>query len=275
MLYSLILKKIKMIKKRPKLDLQTLVKNKTEFEKLPILLQKKIFQFFRDSNNLNRKNQKIEGLQKKIKEELPLKRKLSKRITENFNFISNELSIGVPSIYLTPEFTGKSYRIDIDWKGSRKKFTIGKTIPDIKKLCEKYKPNSTDKLTSTNFKDIVRKSLSKVIEQKLSEIGRSKFERLHKIKIDSNTLEITFIDPKDELEKKRDKSTKKPSSIMVKTQHSTFGGGGGKVQLGGGSVTKNKNKLGQVTNIDDTPKWIKDKSERSKVFLKPMSRKRK
>ena len=49
-----------MIKKRPKLDLQSLVKNKTEFEKLPILLQKKIFQFFSDSNNLNRENQKIE-----------------------------------------------------------------------------------------------------------------------------------------------------------------------------------------------------------------------
>lgn len=264
-----------MIKKRPKLDLQSLVKNKTEFEKLPILLQKKIFQFFRDSNNLNRKNQKIEGLQKKIKAELPLKRKLSKRITENFNFISNELSIGVPSIYLTPEFTGKSYRIDIDWKGSRKKFTIGKTIGDVKKLCEKYKANSTDKLTSSNFKDIVRKSLSKVIEQKLSEIGRSKFERLHKIKLDSDTLEITFIEPKDELEKKRDKSTKKPSTISVKSQHARFGGGGGKVHLGGGSVAKSKNTFGQITNIDDTPKWIKDKSEKSKVYLKPLGKRKK
>jgi hypothetical protein len=264
-----------MLKKRPKLDLQSVVKNKTEFEKLPILLQKKIFQFFRDSNNLNRKNQKIEGLQKKIKAELPLKRKLSKRITENFNFISNELSIGVPSIYLTPEFTGKSYRVDIDWKGSRKKFTIGKTISDVKKLCEKYKPYSSEKLTSSNFKDIVRKSLSKALEKKLSDIGRSNFERLHKIKIDNVTLEIIFVEPKDELEKKRDKSTKKPSTVTVKSQHARFGGGGGKVLLGGGSVSKNKNPLGQITNIDDTPKWIKEKSERSKVFLKPMGKKNK
>jgi hypothetical protein len=264
---------IVMNKKKPRLDLQELVNNKKEFEKLPFLLQKKIFEFFRVSRIYNGKLKKIETLKKKISAEQPLKRKLSKIITEDFNYISNELSIGIPSIYLTPEIKGGAYRVEIDWKGKRKRFTIGKTLVDVKKLCEKYKPNSTKDLSSLNYRDIVKKSLSKIIEKKLTEIGRTKFESLHKIKINSTTLEFEFINPISELDKKKDKVTKKQSTILANNQHSSFAGGGGKVNIGGGSFVKNKNPLGKPTTIDDISKKYKVTAEDSKVKILLMKNK--
>lgn len=254
-----------MIKKRPKLDLQELVHNKTEFGKLPTLLQKKIFDFFRDSNNLNRKIQKIETLQKKIKMEQPLKRVLSKRITENFNYISNELSLGIPSIYLSPEYTGKSYRIDIDWKGKRKKFTIGKTLSDVKKICERYKPKSTEGLTSTNFKEIIKKSLTGIIEKKITKIGRDKFEMLHKIELDKNTLEIKLIHQKNIIVKGTGKPTKKSSSIIPNSQLTK--------SSGGGSV-KNTTPFGKPSTNYDTTVFVND-IKGTRIKLPPMGRKKK
>ncbi len=256
-----------MKKKKPRLDLQDLVHNKKEFDKLPVLLQKKIFEFFRVSRIFNGKMKKIETLKKKISGEHLKKRKLSKIITEDFNYISNELSIGIPSIYITPEIKGGAYRVEIDWKGKRKRFTIGKTLNDVKKLCEKYKVNSTKDLNNSNYRDIIRKSLSKIIEQKLTKIGRSKFESLHKIKINQTTLDFEFIYPINELDKKKDKVTKKQSTILVNNQHSSFGGGGGKVNTGGGSFVKNKNPLGKPTSVDDVSRKFKFSPEDSVVKL--------
>jgi hypothetical protein len=254
-----------MIKKRPKLDLQELVHNKIKFGKLPTLLQKKIFEFFRDSKNLNRKIQKIEGLKKKIKDEQPLKRKLSKDITENFNYISNELSLGIPSIYLTPEFTGKSYRIDIDWKGKRKKFTIGKTISDVKNLCEKYKPKSSEGISSTNFKEIIKKSLTGIIEKEITKIGRDKFEMLHKIELDKNTLEIKLIHQKNIIGKGTGKPTKKPSSIIPNSQLTKNSGGG---------LVKNTTPFGKPSTNYDTTVFVND-IKGKRINLPPMGRKKK
>lgn len=258
---------IVMNKKKPRLDLQELVHNKKEFEKLPFLLQKKIFEFFRVSKIYNGKLKKIETLKKKISAEQPLKRKLSKIITEDFNYISNELSIGIPSIYFTIEIKGGAYRVEIDWKGKRKRFTLGKTLNDIKNICEKYKPNSCKDLNSSNYREIIKKSLSNIIEKKLTEIGRAKFESLHKIKINSTTLEFEFINPINELDKKKDKVTKKQSIILANNQHSTFAGGGGKVNTGGGSFAKNKNPLGKPTTVDDLSKKYKVTAEDNKVRL--------
>lgn len=254
-----------MIKKRPKLDLQELVHNKTEFGKLPTLLQNKIFEFFRDSKKLNGKIQKIETLQKKIKIEQPLKRELSKRITENFNYISNELSLGIPSIYLTPEYTGKSFRIDIDWKGKRKKFTIGKTISDVKKLCEKYKPKSTEGLSSTNFKEIIKKSLTGVIEKEITKIGRDKFEMLHKIEIDKNTLEIKLIHQKNIIVKGTGKPTKKSSTIIPNS---------GLTKNSGSGSVKDSNPFGKPTTNYDTTVFLND-IKGKRINLPPMGRKKK
>ena len=53
---------IVMNKKKPRLDLEALVHNKKEFNELPFLLQKKIFEFFRVSRIYNGKLKKIETL---------------------------------------------------------------------------------------------------------------------------------------------------------------------------------------------------------------------
>ena len=144
---------------------------------------------------------------------------------------------------------------------------------DVKKVCEKYKPNSCKALNNSNYREIVKKSLSNIIEKKLTEIGRSRFESLHKIKIHPTTSEFEFINPINELDKKKDKVAKKKSTILANNQHSTFAGGGGRVNTGGGSFAKNKNPLGKPTTVDDISKKYKVTAEDSKVKLLLMKNK--
>jgi hypothetical protein len=240
-----------MIKSREWLDLQTLVHNKQEFGKLNPLLQKQIFDFFRHSHNLNQKREKIENLKIKISKERVLIKRLSKSITKEFNYITNEMSLGRQSIYITPEFTGKSYRIDIDWKGKRKKLTIGKTLNDVKKLLEKHNPKIKINITQDDFKEVIKKYFRSYIEEKITSITREKFEMLSKIKIDKHTLEIIFLDKKDELDKKVDKPTKKKSSVFY---GSISGVGGGQVSTSNISFLKTSNPFKRPTTVEDVPK---------------------
>jgi hypothetical protein len=217
-----------MLKEKKYLELKDLVHDKKKFDKLPELLKKKIFKFLRDSHNKERKRQKIDNLKKKIKSEFPLIKKLSKEITTNYNYIKNELSIGKQDIYIRIEPNGKSFRVDIDWKGSKKKFTIGHSLSDLKKISKKYNPKLTDRITIENYREIVKKSIYYNLVEKLEKIGRPKFESLHKIKIDEKTFDFIFVNKKDLIEKGTGKPTKPEPTLEQKSSTSQFDNYSGK-----------------------------------------------
>jgi hypothetical protein len=255
-----------MIKKREWLNLQTLVHDKVEFGKLSPLLQKQIFDFFRHSHNMNQKTEKIKNFQKKISQERGLIKKLSKFITSEFNYITNELSIGRQSIYITPEFTGKSYRVDIDWKGKRKKMTLGKTLQEVTELINSHHDKFNEKLTNENFKILIKKYLKGYIERKISSISRDRFEMLSRIVIDKETKDIVFIDKKDESEKKVDRPTKKSSSILY---NSKLGGGSGSRQTTSSTISfiKTSNPFQKPTTVDDVPKKYQIKGVENRIKI--------
>jgi hypothetical protein len=203
-----------MIKKRPILDIIDLVKDKERFSKEEPELQNEIFQFFRNSRNLKRKQEKVKKLEILITKEKNNIKKLSKDKTKGFVYITDELSIGKKPIDLKNiEDRNPGIRVDVVWKSDTKRVTLGKTLKEVYDLCKKYKPSLNKKINKENYKQIIEESLRNVFIKKISTITRDEFKHLDKIKINPKTFEIEFIQSKDELEKGKDKPTKKPPTL--------------------------------------------------------------
>lgn len=211
-----------MIKKRPILDIIDLVKDKERFSKEPPELQDEIFKFFRNSRNLKRKQEKVRKLEILITKEKNNIKKLSKDKTKGFVYITDELSIGKKPIDLKNiEDRNPGIRVDIVWKSDTKKVTLGKDLKEVYSLCKKHKPTLNKKINKENYKQIIDECLTDVFIKKISTLTREEFKHLDKIKINSKSLEIDFIQSKDELEKRRDKPTKKPPTLESKDMGST------------------------------------------------------
>ena len=249
-----------MIIKRERLELEDLLKNKSKMDKLHPLLRKQIFDFCRNSYKLKRKETKIERLKSSIKKEQILMRNISKELTKEYWFIKDELSIGRPSIYIGTEMKGKSYRLDIDYNGKRRKLTLGKSLKELNVLCKKHYKKDIEKLTDSNWKVLLKKYLRTYITLKVSSVKRDEFELCRKIIIDKTTLEVKFLPKIDETEKKKDKSFRPPPTIDMVVENSS-----GKVSNGGGSLSKNNQKYSVNRPFRDRGNTFYDSDKRYEV----------
>lgn len=247
-----------MIIPRERLPLEDLMNNKSKMEKLNPILRQEIYDFCRNHYNLKRKEKKIDNLKKKIKEEQVNMRKISKRLTKEYHYIKDQLSIGKHPVYISPEMKGNSYRLDINYRGVRRKLTIGSSIRDLNNLCKKHNKRFDEKINHDNWKGLVNKYLRNYLRNKVQSVTRDEFEDCGRIIINKKTLEFELLIRKDELEKRSGKPKKK-KSVPDNSRNSGLGGSRG--------VVGNQGWNSGVSTSDDTPlgvKLIKDK-ESSKV----------
>lgn len=246
-----------MIIKREWLDLHDLLKNKSKMDKMNPLLRKQIFDFCRDSNNLHRKEEKIKRLQNLIKNDQIKMRNISKKITGEYHYIKNELSIGRSPVYILCEMKGKSYRLDINYRGSRRKLTLGNSLSVLNKFCKTHNNRFDERINESNWKLLVKKYLQNYISEKVTSLTKDEFELSGKIIIEKKSLEVVFTKRKHETDKKRGKTSKGPSSQDYSkiTRHTGKGkSGSGEIKYGGNSGWNRK-----FPNVDDTPDRFKNR----------------
>lgn len=232
--------------------------NKSKWEKLDVILQKEIFDYCRNHYNLRRKYEKIKNLKKKINQEQLNMRKISKRLTKEYHYIKDQLSIGKHPVYISPELKSKSFRVDINYRGVRRKLTLGNSISDLNKLCKKHSNRFDEKINNDNWKGLVNKYLRNYLRNKVQSITKDEFEDCGRITINKKTLEFEILSRKDELEKSSGKPKKK-KSVPDNSRNSSIGMGRG--------VTGNIGWNRGISTPDDTPlqhQLIKDK-ENSKT----------
>jgi hypothetical protein len=248
-----------MIIKRERLELESYLKDKSKMDKLEPLLRQQIFDFCRDSYNLHRKEEKIKRLKNDIKVEQVKMRIISKRLTSEYHFVVNELSLGRPPVNITPETKGKSFRLDINYRGTRKKVTIGKTYKELNELCKKHNlrlyNKINEKVNELNWKVMVKNHLKYYISDIVESKTKDEFENSGQIVINPKTLKLQFLTKKDEIEKRSGKPSKK-QSVPDNSQNRGLGKNesNGVLKFGGGNSGWN----GKVTNVDDTPERLKN-----------------
>lgn len=262
-----------MIVKRERLELESLLKDKPRMDKLEPLLRQQIFDFCRDSYNLHRKEEKIKRLKNDIKVEQVKMRKISKKLTSEYHFVVNELSLGRPPVNITPEVKGKSFRLDINYRGTRRKVTIGKSFKELDNLCKKHNlklyNKINEKVNEVNWKKMVKNHLKYYISDVINSITKKEFEDFGQIVINSKSLKLEFLEKKEETDKERGKPKKKPSRPNYSnTKGLSKNESTGVLRFGGGNSGWN----GKVTNVDDVPKWVtkptKEDSEVKKYMYK-------
>jgi len=253
-----------MIIKRERLELESLLKDKSRMDKLEPLLRQQIFDFCRDSYNLHRKEEKIKRLKNDIKIEQVKMRKISKKLTSEYHFVVNELSLGRPPVNITPEIKGKSFRLDINYRGTRRKVTIGKSYKELDNLCRKHNlklyNKINEKVNEVNWKKMVKNHLKYYVSDVINSITKKEFEDFGQIIINSKSLKLEFVPKKDELDKRRGKPKKKPSSPNYSnTNGMSKKESTGVLRFGGGNTGWN----GKVTNVDDTPERLKNNNPKN------------
>ena len=248
-----------MIIKRERLELESLLKDKPRMDKLEPLLRQQIFDYCRDSYNLHRKEEKIKRLKNDIKVEQVKMRNISKRLTSEYHFVVNELSLGRPPVNITPESKGKSFRLDINYRGTRRKVTIGKSFKELDDLCKKHNPKLynkiNEKVNEVNWRKMIKNHLKYYVSDIINSITKEEFENYVQIVIDSKSLKLEFLKKKEETDKGRGKPKKKPS--VPDNLHNRGLGkneSNGVLKFGGGNSGWN----GKVTNVDDTPERLRN-----------------
>jgi hypothetical protein len=262
-----------MIIKRERLELEGLLNDKPRMDKLEPMLRQQIFDYCRDSYNLHRKEEKIKRLKNDIKVEQDKMRKISKRLTREYHFVVNELSLGRPPVNITPEIKGNSYRLDINYRGTRRKVTIGKSFKDLNQLCKKHNlrlyNKINEKVNELNWKTMIKNHLKYYISDVISSYSKDDFENFGQIVINSKTLKLEFISKKDELDKKRGKTTKKKSTPdYPNTKGVSKNSNSGVLKFGGGNTGWNS----KVTNVDDVPRWISQSTKEDSEVKRLMNK---
>jgi hypothetical protein len=262
-----------MIIQRERLELESYLKDKPRMDKLEPLVRQQIFDFCRDSYNLRRKEEKIERLKNDIKKEQVKMRKISKKLTSEYHFVVNEISSEKLPVKITPEPKGKSYRLDINYRGIRRKVTIGKSFKELDDLCKKHNlklyKQINEKVNEVNWRKMVKNHLKHYISNVVNSVTKNEFENIGQIVINPKSLKLEFIEKKDETDKGRGKPKRKPS-LPDTSKNKGLGKNvsSGVLKFGGGNSGWN----GKVTNVDDVPNWVskstKEDSEVKKYMYK-------
>ena len=260
-----------MIIKRERLELESYLKDKSKMDKLEPLLRQQIFDFCRDSYKLRRKEEKIKRLKKDIKDEQVKMRNISKKLTKEYHFVVNEISSEKLPVSITPEPKGKSYRLDINYRGIRRKVTIGKSFKELDNLCRKHNlklyKEINEKVNEVNWRKMVKNHLRYYVSKVVSSITKDEFGDIGQIVINPKTLKLEFLQKIEETDKKRGKPKKKPSSPNYSNSKGlSKSESNGVLRFGGGNSGWN----GKVTNVDDVPKWVTKPTKEDSIVKKYM-----
>ncbi len=231
-------------------NLSELVKNKERFEELDKKVQSQILKFLADNRIIAQNNRFVKKATKEIKEANRITNRLKKNVTKIYPVIKN-LPSGYSLSDLYVEKDRNSYRLDIRWVGLRKKCSLGTDLKEIQKVCRFYNLDKKIVVNDSNYKDVIRQSLSDAINDFLIECGYENVKNATKLYFEKNVFKINL--PKGVDVEKKDKLSK-ASHLESNTNLSRA--------IGNGSGGFMKNNFSSPTNVDDTPNRVKYSKEK-------------
>lgn len=226
-------------------NLSELVKNKEKFGELDKKVQSQILSFLADNKIIAQNNRLVKKATKEIKEANRITNRLKKNVTKIYPVIKN-LPSGYSLSDLYVEKDRNSYRLDIRWVGLRKKCSLGTDLKEIQKICRFYNLDKKVVVNAENYKDVIRQSLSDVLNDFLIECRYENVNNATKLYFEKNELKIKL--PKGVDVEKKDKLSK-ASHLDSNTSLSRAIGNGS-----GGFMKKN---FSSPTTVDDTPNRVK------------------
>jgi hypothetical protein len=126
-----------------------------------------------------------------------------------------------------------------------------------------------EKVNELNWKTMIKNHLKYYISDVISSYSKDDFENFGQIVINSKTLKLEFISKKDELDKKRGKTTKKKSTPdYPNTKGVSKNSNSGVLKFGGGNTGWNS----KVTNVDDVPRWISQSTKEDSEVKRLMNK---
>lgn len=183
-------------------NLGEVMKDQKAFIGLPYEMKKAVYTFLTANRKIRVRKKRISSLIeehtkaiKTLKSEL---KKLSIVETENYNIIKHlPKGTSVSNLYVESD-KGKYIRIDIHWCGIRKKCSLGKDLNEISKICTILNPKLKQKVTLTNYKNIINTSFGFKLNDFLLENGFEKFRDSKRLKWNTKSYEFEYEFSKEE-----------------------------------------------------------------------------
>ncbi len=183
-------------------NLGEVMKDQKAFIALPFEMKKAVYTFLTANRKIRVRKKRISSLieehTKAIKTLNSELKKLSIVETENYNIIKHlPKGTSVSNLYVESD-KGKYIRIDIHWCGIRKKCSLGKDLNEISNICTILNPKFKQKVTLTNYKNIINTSFGYKLNDFLLENGFEKFRDSKRLKWNTKSYEFEYEFTKEE-----------------------------------------------------------------------------
>ena len=95
--------------------------------------------------------------------------------------------------------------MDINYRGTRRKVTIGKSFKELDDLCRKHNPKLyntiNEKVNEVNWRKMIKNHLKYYVSDVVNSISKEEFENYGQIVINPKTFKLQILTKKDEIEK--------------------------------------------------------------------------
>jgi hypothetical protein len=183
-------------------NLGELMKDQKTFVSLPSEMKKAVYTFLTANRKIRVRKKRLSNLIEEHKNAIKTLntelKKLSIDETENYNIIKHlPKGTSVSNVYVESD-KGKYIRLDIHWCGIRKKCSLGKDLNEISNICTVLNSKFKQKVTLTNYKNIINTSFGYKLNDFLLKNGFEKFRDSKKLKWNPKSYEFEYQFSKEE-----------------------------------------------------------------------------
>jgi hypothetical protein len=177
-------------------NLGEVIKDQKAFLALPNEMKKAVYSFLTANRKIRVRKKRLSNLieehKKAIKALNTELKKLSIVETANYNIIKHlPKGTSVSNLYVESD-KGKYIRIDIHWCGIRKKCSLGKDLNEIGNICTILNPKFKQKVTLTNYKNIINTSFGYKLNDFLLENSFEMFRDSKRLKWNPKSYEFEY-----------------------------------------------------------------------------------
>jgi hypothetical protein len=182
-------------------NLGEVMKDQKAFLALPTEMKKAVYSFLTANRKIRVRKKRLDTLIKEHKEAIKALNKELKNLsiaeTENYNIIKHlPKGTSLSNVYVESD-KGKYIRLDIQWCGIRKKCSLGKDLSEINKICKDLNPKFNQKISLSNYKNIVNTSFAIKLNDFLVENGYESFRDSKRLKWNRENSEFQYEFSKD------------------------------------------------------------------------------